>query len=199
MVLTNYLKDFESQVHNHKNEIASQRPGGADFTQAFTVIGNRVTMVGEITEEYERRVARPVSPITQDEARLRFKYLYRDLLFVGTMSGVEYYFIKYLLLYPEFDVTKKIVNRGERRVQFSNLIVWAKDMLDDFYLWDFAVKFRNDVVHFDSIARQSMESPDIEFSIAMTQGQEASGRLRSILALTKSIEHSFFTFIKGLP
>ena len=145
------------------------------------------------------RMKKPVAPLTQDEVGQRLKYAYRDLLFVGNMSSVEYYCIKSLLLYPELEVTKKILDRGERRVNFSTMIDWLKDMLDDPYLWEFAANFRNDVVHFSAIPRQSMVSPDIEFPIEMKEGEEASGVLRSILSLSKSIERSFFTFIDGLP
>lgn len=72
------------------------------------------------------------------------------------MSTIEYYFIKSLLLYPELGATKKIMERGpggERRVYLSELINWTKDLLDDFYLWDFSIKLRNDIVHFDAIWR----------------------------------------------
>lgn len=198
MVLQSYLRDFHNQTESHGELLRSRQSGSADFSHAFRVLANRIVIAGEITDDYMGRLTRPVDPLTQDEVRQRLKYVYRDLLFIGNMASIEYYLIKYLQLYPELTAAQEISRRGERRVQMSELLSWIHDLLDDTYLWDFAVKFRNDVVHFDARARQYMESPSIEFPITMTEGEEATGVLRAILSLSSSIEKSFYSLVSGL-
>ena len=198
MVVRDYLKEFYDELQTHVSEVATKEAHEGELSQAFKVISNRVVIAREISDDYMKRLSSPVSPLSEDQVTQRLKYVYRDLLFVGTMSTIEYYFIQSLLLYPELDATKKIKRRGERKVHLSNLIVWAKDMLDDFYLWDFCIKLRNDIVHFDAIARQSMESPDISYPVIMRQGKQASGLLRSFISLSWVIENGFFKFIMNL-
>ena len=152
-----------------------------------------------MTDEYMKRLASPAFSLNQAQMTQQLKYIYRDILFIGIMSTIEYHFIKSLLLYPELEVTQKIKRKGERNVHLSMLIRWANDMLGDFYLWDFCIKLRNDIVHFDSIGRQSMESPKIDHPVIMKQGGEASGNLRSLISLSREIENEYFKFIMNLP
>ena len=198
MVLQSYLREFHNQTENHVEILSSRQSGSADVSHAFVVLGNRIAIAGEITDNYIARFASSADQLSQDEISSRLKYVYRDLLFVGNMSSIEYHLVKYLQLYPNLKAAQEIVKRGERRVLMSQLLSWIDDLLDDAYLWDFAVKFRNDVVHFDARARQTMPSPNIEFPITMAEGEEATGVLRALLSLSKSIELSFYSLISGL-
>ena len=200
MVLKSYILEFYHRTESHKDSLMSRQSDEPDLSHAFLVLANRVAIAGEITDDYTARLTKIVDPLSQDEVSSRLKYVYRDLLFVGNMSSIEYYLVKYLQLYPALKAAQEILKRGERRVLMSQLLSWMSidDLLDDTYLWDFAVKFRNDVVHFDARARQTMESPNIEFPITMTEGEEATGVLRSLLSLSGSIERSFYSLISGL-
>lgn len=205
MVVRAYLKEFYDQVQEHIDKVAAKEVHAGELSQAFRVLNNRIAIVGEITDDYMKRLVRATSPLKQDEVRERLKYVYRDILFVGTMSTVEYYFIRWLPLWGELpDAAKEVMSKGagwERTIYLSQMIRWAneKAILDDFYLWDFSVKLRNDVVHFDAIGRQAMKSPNIQHRIMMKKGRQASGRLRSFISLTRSIENSLFKFAMNLP
>jgi len=107
--------------------------------------------------------------------------------------------IKSVLLFPNLDVTKKVIRKGERKVHLSDLIGWMPcEMIRDKYLWKFCIQLRNDIVHFDAIGRKPMDSPDIEHPIVMEVGKEAVGNLRSILSLSQAIENEYFQFITKL-
>jgi len=126
MVVRKYLCEFYQELQEHIKKVAQKEARKGELSQAFRVLSNRVAICGEITEDYMGRLARPTSPLLQDEVRQRLKYVYRDVLFVGIMSTVEYYFIRSLLLYPQLEPAKKIINkgsRGERTVHLSHLIV----------------------------------------------------------------------------
>lgn len=205
MVVRTYLRKFYEELQSHIDKVANKEAHRGQLSQAFKVLNNRVAIVGEITDDYMKRLARTTSPLTQNEVRERLKYVYRDILFVGTMSTVEYYFIRWLPLWPILpDAAKKVMSTGagwERKVYLSKMIKWAnkKNLIDDFYLWDFCVKLRNDIVHFDAIGRQTMKSPNIGHPVTMRQGVQASGVLRSFISLSRAIENSLFKFAMNLP
>jgi hypothetical protein len=196
-----YLRDFYKQVNEHLAIIQEKEKERGSLSQAFAVIGNRIAICGDITHYHIERIAGKKSKFNKEDLGKRLLYVYRDVIFAGMMSTIEYYFIKTVLMYPDLDAAKRILMKGpgcERRVNFSDLIGWVKDMLDDYYLWDFAVKLRNDIVHYDAIARHTVKSPNIEFPINMKQGQMSVGKLRSILSLSKGIDNSYFKFVLGL-
>ena len=193
MVVRDYLRGFYKDLQQHLSDAEKKQGPTAELAQAFRVISNRVLIVGEISDRYLD------GHLTEDDAQLRLKYVYRDLLFTGTMSTIEYHLVKGLLLCPDLEAAQKIRHRGKRRVHLSNLVEWLGDMLDDSYLWDFCIKLRNDIVHDDAIGRQSMESPDIEFPVTMKEGEQAEGVLRSFVSLSRAIERSFFQLVMKLP
>ncbi len=186
-------------MQEHLDKVASKEKTQRSLSQAFIVISNRVVIVSEMTDDYMKRLASPAYSLNEAQMKQQLKYIYRDILFTGIMSTIEYNFIKSLLLYPELEVTQKVKSKGERNVHLSMLTRWTKDMLGDFYLWDFCIKLRNDIVHFDSIGRQSMESPKIDHPVIMKQGEEASGNLRCLVSLSRGIENEYFKFIMNLP
>ena len=204
MVVRAYLREFYDDVQDHVDKAAKKEVRPGELSQAFKIINNRIVIVGEITDNYKKRLIRPMSPLTQNEVRERLKYVYRDILFVGTMSTIEYYFIRWLPFWPALpDATKKVMSKGagwEREIHLSDMIGWAKEkhMIDDFYLWDFCVKLRNDIVHFDAIGRQTMKSPNISYPVMMKQGKQAGGVLRSFISLSRAIENSLLKFVMNL-
>ncbi len=94
MDVRQYLLKFYQEPQAHIKKVTQKEATKGELSQAFRVLSNRVAICGEITDDYMGRLARPASPLSQNEVRQRLKYVYRDILFVGTMSTIEYYFIK---------------------------------------------------------------------------------------------------------
>lgn len=191
-VVETHLTAFQDQVEEHI-QMVSDRAGLKLWIQPFIIINNRIVLLREICAKYGWR--RPGErALTEKELGTRFKYIIRDLLFIGMMATLEYHTIKILAGLSDHPASEYIKKKDERKVHLSQLIKW----IGDESLWRFAIALRNDIVHFDAYARQTMESPDIEFPITMTQGEQASGVLRSSLSLSRELERSFYGFVIDL-
>ena len=71
----------------------------------------------------------------------------------------------------------------------------GKIRLDYLDLWRFAINLRNDLVHFDGYARQSMSSPITDHPITMKLGDQSEGVLRSFLSITTAVEDRFASLL----
>lgn len=202
MVVRSYLKEFYDELQEHSayvGKMVDNEPIRDILLSLYKNINNRLVMVMEITDDYMMRLTSPRFTLSEVLMKQRLKNIYRDLLFTGTISAIEYNFIRLTNMCPQLDPQGKVMSKGgERKIHLSDIIEWNKDKLDDFHLWDFAIKLRNDVVHFDARGRQSMDSPKIDYPIIMKEGEEAEGKLRSFISLTRAIENSFFKIIPSL-
>jgi len=197
-----YFKEYADELQEHStfvSRIDNNEPVQDILLALYKNTSNRIVMVREVTDDYIKRLINPRFTLTEVLMKQRLKNIYRDLLFIGTMSAMEYNIIRLTIICPKLDQQGKVTSKGgERNIHFSDIIKWNRDKLDDFHLWDFAIKLRNDIVHFDARGRQSMDSPRISFPIIMKEGEEAQGNLRSFISLTRAIENSFFKIIPSL-
>jgi hypothetical protein len=199
-----YLEQIRYRIEKHISELKlKENSAGKNLVKPFEVIYSKVNIAISITVSIQEKLGhfktdRPVTP-KQIWAQA-LKTVYRDFLFVATMSTIEYYFSQLLLQCPNYETTQKIQKKGIRSVTMRDLINWASKerILGDYELWDFTVSARNDVVHHDAIAKHTKKSPIRDFPIEMTEGQQLSGKLRSLLSLTKHVEESFFNMVHGL-
>lgn len=122
MVVRTYLAEFRNQIQEHLDKVTSKENTKRSLSQAFVVISNRIVIVSEMTDDYINRSISPAYSLNEEQMKQQLKYIYRDILFIGIMSTIEYNFIKSLLLYPELEVTQKLKSKGERNVHFSVLI-----------------------------------------------------------------------------
>lgn len=195
MVVREYLKEFNDVLDEHTTvvkKIENNEPVRKILLDLYRAITNRTVLVRQITDDYMKHYLKPLNP---DEAMLIqcLKVIYRDVLYIGTVSSIEFNFIRLTRISSQLDPHKKVNSEeDERNTHLSNIIKWNKGKIDDLYLWDFAIKLRNDIVHFDARGRQTMDSPDIEFPITMRVGEEAQGVLRSFVSITKALENSIF-------
>ena len=198
MEIPEYLRHLHQQISQHLAR-AKERPT-ADWanTQPFRVLLNRAGLTAEIYDALTRGLGLLSPRMTEEQIRLRLKYIFLDFLFIGSMSTFEYYAIKNLASHPGHPASDWVQRRGERNVHLSHLITRIPEFNDDRDLWDFAVKLRNDVVHFDAYARQTIPSPITDYPIEMRIGEQAEGVLRSFLSLTERVEASFARFILSL-
>jgi len=144
---------------------------------------------------------------TQDrdhQLQQRLSYPFKDILFVGTMSSLEFYLRGFLETHHAKDILASLVGRKAkhpRDIPFSSTISKLQELnfITEGDLWTFALQLRNDIVHNDSVGRKHLPSPSsIDPPIYMNPGQEALGTLRSFVSLTQSIESSYFEAIKAL-
>ena len=193
-----YLEEMRNALKEHIGELKSKENGtGKNLVKPFSDISNKVNIVIPITHCIQERLQHfkintPATP--KDIWAQVLKTVYRDFLFVATMSTIEYYFPRILLQYPKYQssrVDKKTMH---------DLIDWAsrEGILADEYLWRFANYARNDIVHRNAFAKSAMKSPILDFPIEMVEGQQLSGKLRSLLSLTKHVETSFFNAVFSL-
>ncbi|MBI2171648.1 MAG: hypothetical protein HYU30_06465 [Chloroflexi bacterium] len=189
-----YLKGTYQQVVGH---LHATEQFGHFFHQPFVVIVNRVIISTEMLEAVFLLGQRPAQqPLTADEMRSRLTYLFRDMLFVGSMSTMEYYLIQILMSCPHHPAHEAIQKKGgPRRVGLPDFMPWLQDSA----LWEFAIQFRNDAVHYNAVGRRTIPSPQqLDFPIIVTEGQEAQGVLRSFVALTKALEMSYYNLLTSL-
>lgn len=195
-----YLLGYYRQIQEH-NEIIQKQYNMDEFKFYIKGVNNPLAMASEITDNYISRITSGKSSITPALLRQRLKNVYRDILFIPTMSVFEYSFIKSLLLCTDLNASKKIRKTGSRNVKFSKLLKWVNEdeLINDNYIWVFSSYLRNDIVHYDAICRHTMDCPQIDFPISMVEGKMSEGVLRSFISLAKALEDSFFNFITKLP
>ena len=203
MVFKAYLEEFNNELQAHELAVRKMNikaPILSVLLELYKGINNRIVYVLEITDDYKMRVANPTFTLTEEGMRQRLKNIYRDLLFVGTISAIEYHFIRLTGMCTQLVPHGEVVSKErQRQIHLSQIIKWNKGRFkDDFYLWDFAIKLRNDIVHFDARGRQSMGAPKIAHPVIMTEGEEAQGNLRSFTSLTRALENSFFKIIPSI-
>jgi hypothetical protein len=197
-----YLKDMLSVVNEHISQLET-KSNGKILTKPFEDIFNKITLALAITDLFLKapEAFNSTIPVTKEQILTQaLKTVYRDLLFVATMSSIEYHFSRILLRYPHYKTAQKIQEQGVRKVKYSSVVEWAceEEILADKDLWDFAISARNDIAHHNAIARETKSSPINDFPIEMKEGSELAGKLRSLLSLTKHIEESFFNMVLGL-
>ena len=204
-VVMAYLKKMDAAVATHIDRIIlKENRTGKDLVKPFAEICNKINITLAITnclEQYPfKREPTDTNTTMAKKAVEAEKKLYRDFLFVATMSAIEYYFCQILLQYPNYQTTSKIRKKGVRKVNILTLVKWAYEekILLDHVLWDFIISARNDIVHHNAIARDTKPSPITDFPIDMLQGQQLSAKIRGLLSLTKHIEESFFNLVVGL-
>ncbi len=195
-----YLEDICNAIKKHIDSlIQKENSDGTDLVKPFNDISNKINFSIGITHLLSEKnyfktdsTATPKQILDQN-----LKTFYRDFLFLGTMSTIEYYFFQILIQYPNYKTTKKIQQEGIRNVQISKLIKWAsqENIIADYDLWDFIVSARNDIVHYNAIARNTKTSSIHDFPISMVQGNEITGKLRSLISLTRAIEESFYNVV----
>ena len=56
MVVRAYLRGFYDELQRHLSEVSEKETHQGDLSQAFTVISNRVAIVGEISDDYMKRL-----------------------------------------------------------------------------------------------------------------------------------------------
>jgi len=204
-VVMAYLKTIAATVNNHIDQlIIKESKTCKNLVIPFREIYNKINITLAITDCLTGYPFRSESTETNTTKAKKIveaeKKVYRDFLFVATMSTIEYHFSQILLQYPNYGTTKEIQKKGVRKVKFGELIEWASNekILLDYDLWDFVISARNDIVHHNAIARNTKPCPIHDFPIDMNQGDELSGKLRSLLSLTRHIEESFFNIVLGL-
>lgn len=70
MVVRDYLMGFYNQLQDHTKEVEQGKADQNELSQAFKIINNRVAIVGEITDEYMKRLASTKSRLSVDTITL---------------------------------------------------------------------------------------------------------------------------------
>lgn len=183
-------------------------PKKEDFSRSFKAVEEQAAACGVILSAY-RDGKLPITllnvkntPITREAKVIFPMWVLRDMLFIRSLSLFEYELLQIFSTDQRAPKTLKHMKkeRNLREVKLWKLVHWINDdnLLDDLYLWQFALKARNDIVHYDAYARETMISPKIEHEIKMKQGEQIEGNLRSIISLTKAIESSLYEIIVRL-
>ncbi len=204
MVYRDYLKSYcellESHILNIKNIQKDY-----DISHSFEILQNRACVTLEVSELFLTRFVPPDSTKKPDiQIQQRLKYIFKDTLFVGTLSTVEFYLRTFLERYRETSIIETLLLRERRKnpryIKFSSIIkeLHACGKIDNLYLWEFSNQLRNDIAHNDSIGLEDMESPPMEFPIIMKAGEEARVTFRSIVSITQSIANEYYTTITKL-
>jgi len=203
MEVIEYLNQIRGTVKKHIGKLKSkeEKYTNKKLAKPFEDISNKINIAIPLTTQVLK--TQFTSSETTNLISIRkqiLKTIYRDFLFIATMSSIEYHFAKILLQFPKYNTAKEIRKNGVRKVALKELVDWSYDerLLSNFDLWDFARCARNDIVHQNAIARHTKPSPITDFPIDMNQGQGLSGNLRSLLSLTKAVEDSFFQMVLKL-
>ena len=183
-------------MNAHRDVLAKTNGCPPEVAQCWVMLHNFDSTVIDTIGfmEYEAEAV----GLTVEEWQQTSKYALRDMLFIPSMSRMEYTFIRVCKTLPDIPpaVWMNTKEKNERTIYLKDLVREAGAAIDDHYLWEFAINFRNDVVHFNAIGRQSMVLPkQIEFPLNMSIGVEAAGQLLSIPGMLKSLEASFFDCI----
>ena len=156
---TDYLETVLRQVDDHKEALDKTSGCPPELIQCWVVLHNYVLTASKTIGFADNEATK--GGWTQKEWQQTCKYILRDSLFVPVMSRIEYTFIVTCRSLPYIPpaIWMKEHKKDERSVYLKDLIREAGSAVKDQYLWEFAINFRNDVVHFNAIGRQSMVSP----------------------------------------
>jgi len=203
VVYRDYLKQYCELLESHIPNIRNIQKD-YDISQSFVILQNRACITLEISNLFLKHFVPANIPIEPDiQIQRRLIYTFRDILFIGTLSTVEFCLRTFLVRYPETAVIETLLKRGvkePRYIHFSSIIdeLHRDGRINDKSLWDFSIQLRNDIVHNDSVGRKGMESPPMEYPIIMKTGEEARATLRSFVSITQSIENDYYAAITKL-
>jgi len=161
------------------------------YSGGFKAINNKIAICNKIFDSKDIRFS------TNEEGIEALKLILRDFLFIATLSVFEY---NLLTIFPHKKapiVSLEIKKKGLRKTNFSDLITWIDrdGLLSSSPLWKFAIKIRNDVVHFNGRALSSLQSPDVEIRIFVVEGEVISGELISFVKFIQKLEADYFNLI----
>jgi len=180
--------------------------GNDDIVQSFVIIQNRAAIALEVSNlllNHFVPVSMPTSPEMQIQRRLA--YIFRDILFVGTLSTIEFHLRNALENSPKtyVSVIEALMDRRinePRKIAFRSIVkkLLEEDLIESIELWDFCITLRNDIVHNDSIGQKELKCPDMDYPIIVKKGFEAMATLRSFVEITQLMESSYFTITTKL-
>ncbi len=192
------LQDYYRRIKEHEKLLENQEH---DIIQPFTSCRNSAYMFADIYAMYTNIDGKQTisANLTEEDVIVRLKYMLFDLVFVPFMSTTEYYAIKLGQKDEQSEAYKMIIkSKDPRSVKFSELIKKLPQIKDNQELWNFAISLRNDYVHYDGYARNSMTCPIKGITITMKEGERSGCTFSSLIELISELENSFFSFTNSL-
>ena len=166
-----------------------------EYRDIFNAINNKVVLCCKIFDSKDFVFS------NNEEELEAIKIVLRDLLFIPTISVFEY---NLLLMLPDIkapktcsEVVKKSSVRAVRYIKFNKLVSWLGEdkLLKEEKLWRFALKIRNDIVHFNSIALSSESSPNENVKIYVIENFPITGEITSFVNLVKILEEDLYQLV----